>query len=116
MSSYQQQLNKCKDTTDDYSNIWKSKVWTITDYEELFEDIDRGYVIQDPDANYFIINPDWDGEEYKMTTLHPIARIINQSIQNYLWINGDYVDNVDDKKNQYGLDSFIHNGFFVNGF
>ena len=63
MSSYQQQLNKCKDTTDDYSNIWKSKVWTITDYEELFEDIDRGYVIQDPDANYFIINPDWDGEE-----------------------------------------------------
>ena len=63
MFTYQQQLAKCKDTTDDYSNIWKSSVWTITDYEELFEDIDRGYIIQSQEANYFIINPDWEEEE-----------------------------------------------------
>jgi hypothetical protein len=58
MSTYQQQLAKCKDTTDDYSNIWKNSSWTITDYEELFRDIDRGYIIQDPEDIYFIINPD----------------------------------------------------------
>ena len=63
MSTYQQQLAKCKDTTDDYSNIWKSSVWTINDYEELFKDIDRGYIIQDPEDIYFIINPDWEEEE-----------------------------------------------------
>ena len=63
MSNYQEQLAKCKDTTEDYSNIWKSSVWTITDYEELFEDIDRGYIIQSQEENYFIINPDWEEEE-----------------------------------------------------
>tara|TARA_R110002126_G_scaffold13523_3_gene58541 strand:+ start:3597 stop:3887 length:291 start_codon:yes stop_codon:yes gene_type:complete len=61
--TYQEQLALCKCETEDYSNIWKSKVWTITDYEELFEDINRGYVIQDPDNNYFILNPDWEEEE-----------------------------------------------------
>jgi len=64
MSTYQQQLAKCKDTTDDYSNIWRSSVWTITDYEELFVDIDRGYIIQTQGwGNYFIINPEWEEEE-----------------------------------------------------
>tara|TARA_R110002050_G_scaffold299876_1_gene466699 strand:+ start:76 stop:966 length:891 start_codon:yes stop_codon:yes gene_type:complete len=63
MSTYQEQLAKCKDTTEDYSNIWKSSIWTISDYEELFEDIDRGYIIQSQEANYFIINPDWEEEE-----------------------------------------------------
>lgn len=63
MSTYQQQLAKCKDTNEDYSNIWRSSVWTISDYEELFEDIDRGYIIQSQEANYFIINPDWEEEE-----------------------------------------------------
>ena len=61
--TYQEQLALCKCETEAYSNIWKSNVWTITDYEELFEDINRGYVIQDPDNNYFILNPDWEGEE-----------------------------------------------------
>ena len=65
MSTYQQQLAKCKDTDDEnsYSSIWRNSVWTITDYEELFEDIDRGYIIQDPEDVFFIINPDWEGEE-----------------------------------------------------
>jgi hypothetical protein len=63
MSTYQQQLAKCKDTTDDYSNIWKNSSWTITDYEELFRDLDDGFIIQDPDNIYFIINPDWEEEE-----------------------------------------------------
>ena len=63
MSNYQEQLAKCKDTTEDYSNIWRSSGWTITDYEELFEDIDRGYIIQSQEENYFIINPDWEEEE-----------------------------------------------------
>ena len=55
--TYQTQLALCKCKTEAYSNIWKSNVWTITDYEELFEDISLGYVIQDPDNNYFILNP-----------------------------------------------------------
>lgn len=65
MSTYQQQLAKCKDTDDEnsYSSIWRNSVWTITDYEELFEDIDRGYIIQDPEDVFFIINPDWEEEE-----------------------------------------------------
>ena len=63
MSTYQQQLAKCKDTTDVYSNIWRTCVWTLTDYEELFRDLDRGYIIQDPEDFYFIINPDWEEEE-----------------------------------------------------
>ena len=63
MTTYQQQLAKCKDTNDVYSNIWRRCVWTITDYEELFRDIDRGYIIQDPEDIYFIINPDWEEED-----------------------------------------------------
>ena len=66
MVSYQEQLAKCQDTTDDYSNIWKNKEWTIKDYEELFTDIERGYIIQgdfDTHHNYFIINPDFEEEE-----------------------------------------------------
>ena len=63
MSSYQEQLARCKDTNDDYSNIWKSSVWTINDYEELFKNLSYGYIIQDPDFAYFIINPDWEEEE-----------------------------------------------------
>ena len=61
--TYQEQLALCRCETEAYNNIWKSNVWTITDYEELFEDISLGYVIQDPDNNYFILNPDWDSED-----------------------------------------------------
>ena len=66
MSTYQQQLAKCMDTTDDYSNIWRSTVWTIADYEELFVDIERGYIIQSTEGNYFIINPDW--KDHRLVT------------------------------------------------
>ena len=66
MLSYQEQLAKCRDAEDDYSNIWSCMEWTIADYEELFVDIARGYIIQgdfDYDNNAFIINPDWEDEE-----------------------------------------------------
>lgn len=46
----------------------------------------------------------------------PTAKIINDIIQMYLWVNGDYADNVDDKVKQDGMSSFLHNGFYVNGF
>ena len=60
MSSYQEQLAKCKSSTEKYNTIWKNKEWTIKDYEDLFTDIERGYIIQgdfDTHHNYFIINP-----------------------------------------------------------
>ena len=60
MVSYQEQLAKCKSSTEEYNTIWKNKEWTIKDYEDLFADIERGYIIQgdfDTHHNYFIINP-----------------------------------------------------------
>ena len=66
MSTYQEQLARCKDATDDCSNIWSSQEWTIADYEALFEDIARGYIIQgdfDNDNNTFIINPDFEEDK-----------------------------------------------------
>ena len=62
--SYQEQLKKCEDPTDDYGNIWRNSEWTIKDYEEFFEDIERGYIIQEDNlGNYFVINEDWEDEE-----------------------------------------------------
>ena len=59
--SYQEQLAKCKDPTDDYGNVWPNKTWTIADYEQLFEDIDRGYIQKEPyEGNYFVINEDYE--------------------------------------------------------
>ena len=60
--SYQEQLAKCKDPSDDFGNVWRNHTWTIADYEEFFEDIDRGYVIQggDFDGNEFVINEDYE--------------------------------------------------------
>ena len=65
MPSYQQQLEEYKSSKDsNYSrHIWKNDDWTIKDYEELFEDIERGYIIQgdfDTHSNGFIINPNWE--------------------------------------------------------
>jgi hypothetical protein len=65
MSSYQEQLAKCKSSTEEYNTIWKNKEWTIKDYEDLFADIERGYIIQgdfDTHHNYFIINPAFEEE------------------------------------------------------
>ena len=64
--SYQEQIAKCKDTTDDYGNVWRNETWTIKDYEEFFEDIDRGYLVQADRryvGEYFVINEDWEEEE-----------------------------------------------------
>jgi len=64
--TYQQQLALCKANDLNYNTIWRSKTWTLTDYEEMFEDINRGYIIQENgfDGNYFVLNPDWEPEEY----------------------------------------------------
>ena len=63
--SYQEQLAKCKDPTDDFGNVWRNKNWTIADYEQLFEDIDRGYIIQETyEGNYFVINEDYEEEKF----------------------------------------------------
>jgi len=72
MVSYQEQLAKCQDTTEKYNTIWKNKEWTIKDYEDLFTDIERGYIIQgdfDTHHNYFIINPDFEEEEEREYTI-----------------------------------------------
>jgi len=63
--SYQEQLAKCKDPSDDFGNVWRNHTWTIADYEEFFEDVDRGYVIQggDFDGGYFVINEDYEDYE-----------------------------------------------------
>jgi hypothetical protein len=68
MVSYQEQLAKCQDATKKYNTIWKNKEWTIKDYEDLFTDIERGYIIQgdfDTHHNYFIINPDFEEEDHQ---------------------------------------------------
>ncbi len=68
---YQAQLACCKNVDDFYAHIWKSKVWNITDYEELFKDIERGYVIQSPKNHKFIINPEWKEED---SIAHPVYK------------------------------------------
>jgi len=90
MSTYQQQLAKCKDTNDDYSNIWRSSVWTITDYEELFVDIDRGYIIQSQGwGKCFIINPEWEEEEEEIENVCCATDNCSSTVSMENWSEGD---------------------------
>jgi len=44
--------------------------WTLQDYRDFMWCVDKGYIIQESHAPYFIINPEWEhcdlGQEYDM--------------------------------------------------
>ncbi len=58
--TYKQQLSLCCDEDEKYENIWPHSCWTLIDYKDMFEDIDRGFIIQETYLyNWFVVNPEW---------------------------------------------------------
>jgi len=45
----------------------------------------------------------------------PTSNLIKQSINSYLWVNGEFEEDVDKKQTKIG-DSYYSNGFYINGF
>jgi hypothetical protein len=64
--SLDEQLKLHTEDPKEYNNIWPHSYWTIAEYKELFEYIDKGWIIQgdawDIKCNGFIVNPDWEGQ------------------------------------------------------
>jgi len=48
----------------DYDNIFPHDCWTLEEYKEFFEYVNKGWLIQSDsyENNGFIINPEWEGE------------------------------------------------------
>ena len=57
-----EQMKKLHDENDDYGNIWLNDDWEMSDVQDFFYYVDKGYLIQDELQNYFIINPCWEEE------------------------------------------------------
>ena len=56
-----EQLTKHIEDPDSYSNVFPNKNWTLDQYQEMFEYIGKGWLVQS-DSCGFIVNPEWEGE------------------------------------------------------
>ena len=53
-----------------YPTIRDHQSWTLQDYKDFMWCVDKGYIIQETNAPYFVINPKWEhcekGQGYDM--------------------------------------------------
>ena len=64
---FEEQMKMLHDEDEVFDNVWPHDDWTIEDYKEIFNYIERGYLIQSdwwptPANNAFVINPEWEGD------------------------------------------------------
>jgi hypothetical protein len=65
MTKLYEQLERIINKRENYKNIWPHHDWTLEDYKELFEYMDKGWIIQgevEEGDNWLVINPEWDSE------------------------------------------------------